>query len=104
MQFNPIKSSKNSLLNFIRYFYDENFQYIDKLFENQGKKLVRFVLTIALTGFVGWLFIVSLISLFPINWIKLGSESRIFLNIFQIGLIVWCSEKTYKYLRGGYKK
>ncbi len=100
MQFKPIQSSKNSLLNFIRYFYDENFQYVDILFKELTKRLVRIVLTIALTGFVGWLVIFSFISLVPITWIQLGSGGRIFLNIFQIGLVIWGFEKTYKFIRG----
>lgn len=104
MPFNPIKSQKNILLRFIRYFYDENFQYVDKLIEKWIKSFIPFVITIALTGFVGWLFFISLTSLTPLSWPRLGPGVWNVLNIFQIGLILWCSEKTYRFIRGGYKK
>ncbi len=100
MQLNPIKTINNWVLTFLRYFYDENFQYTNNLFKSWFNKLIPFILTIAFTGFVGWLFALSLISLFQVTWIKLDSG---ILNIFQIGLIIWCSEKTYEFIRR-YKK
>ena len=103
MQFNPIKSTKNSFLNFIRYFYDPNFQYVDSLFKELNKKIVRFVLNIALTGLVGWLVILSILQLTPATWPILGPGVRHILNIFQIGLIVWCFEKIFRFIRRGTK-
>lgn len=104
MYLNPVKSLKNSFLNFVRYFYNENFTYIDRLIENWVKKIIPFILTIFFTGFIWWLVLLSIVSLTPLSWPTLGPGAWHILNIFQLGLIVWIIEDRYKFIRGGYKK
>ena len=103
MQFNPAKTLKNSLLRFVRYFYDEKAMYIDDFIEQWIKSFVRFILDILLNGFMFWLALVALISIFSIK-VSLGPGYWHFLQIFQLGLIICFAEKTYKFIRGGYKK
>ncbi len=103
MPFNPTISLKNSLLRFVRYFYDERTMYIDDLIEKQFKSFVRFGLDIILNGFMFWLVLMALISIFSIN-VHLGPGLWHFLNIFQLGLVICFFEKIYKFIRREYKK
>lgn len=98
---NPLKTS---LLKFIRYFYDENLRYADDAIEKWVKTCVILFGDILLNGFIFWLVLLSLISIFPITWINLGPGIWHLLNILQLGLILWFIEGIYKFIRGGYKK
>ena len=104
MYLNPVKNLKNYFINFQRYFYDPNATYVDKLIEKWIKFVVPAFLDILITGFITWLFFISFISIFPINWIKLGPGVWNLLNIIQLGLIIWVFESTYRFLRSGGKK
>ena len=103
MQFNPTKTLKNSLLSFVRYFYDDKIGYIDNLIEQWIKSSVRFILDILLNGFMFWLVLIALISIFSVK-VDLGPGYWHLLQIFQLGIIIVFFEKAYKFLRGEYKK
>ena len=103
MYINPTKTLRNSFLNFVRYFYDETLTYPEIMIRKWVKVFIPFIITIFLTGFVGWLFLLSILSLTPITWIRFGSGAWHILHIFQIGLIVWCSEKLYNFFIGKLK-
>lgn len=80
---------KNSLIKFIRYFYDPNAAYADKIIEKWLKALVRLFIDIFVNGFITYMFLVSLKILFPLEWIKTGT-------IFTFPLyIIWCGIVVY---------
>jgi len=93
---------KKLLLRFITRFYDSKVNYIedvDKLIKKWTKSLVQFIIAIILEGIMFWLVLLSLISIFPIDWIHLGPGAWNLLNIIQLGLISWFFEKTYSVIR-----
>ena len=98
---NPIKPQ---LLKFVRYFYDKDVQYVDHIIQKWFKAYVSLIVEITTNGFVFWLVLLSLTSIFPITWISLGPGAWHLLNILQLGLILWFFEGLYKYMRGGWKK
>ena len=104
MYINPTRTLKNYLLRFIRYFYDPNATYVEKLLEKWFKFSVDLLIKIFINGFVFWLFLVSLTSVFTINKINLGPGWWHILTIVKLGIIQYFIENTYKYYRGGYKK
>ena len=102
-----IKKSKYLLLNFQRYFYDSNAKYADQLIEKWVKSFVNLFFTILITGFVFWIALIGLISIFdffPFNKISLGPGVWNLLNIIQLGLVVWVSEGIFRFIKYGGKK
>ncbi len=107
MPFNPANTLKNSFLNFVRYFYDENLTYANTLPKKWVKDLIPFIFDIILTGLMFFLFLSGLVFVFPktSSYIFIGTEYwHIPIVILYLGLILWFSEDIYKFIRGGYKK
>ncbi len=104
MAINPVKSLKNSILDFQRYFYDPNAQYVDRLFKKWLKGLVQLGIEIFLNGFIFWVVLLSIVSIFSINFINLGPKAWHLLNILELGVIIWFFEEMFKFIMGGYKK
>ena len=94
---------KKLLLKFVRRFFNPDLAYTDALTKQWVDGLVRLIVDIIFYGFVGWLFILSILSIFPINWINIGPGAWHLLNIFQIGFILWFLKGTLNYLRRGKK-
>ncbi len=107
MSFNPTNTLKNSFIDFVRYFYDPNIQYVSHLRTKWIKELVPFVLDIILSGFVFYLVLFGIVFVFPkiSAFIFLGTTYwHIPMIIFFLGIILWFFENRYQYIRGGYKK
>ena len=103
MYLNPTKTLKNYFLNFIRYFYQTDLHYTDDLVRKWVKYTVPLILDIFFSGFVGWLFLLSILALTPITWFQFSSGAWHILHIFQIGLIIWVGEKLYTFFVGNLK-
>ena len=91
---------KKLILKFVRRFYDENFNYVDELIKEWITSIVKFITFLFFEGFMFWLVLLALTSVFPLDWINLGPGAWHLLNILQLGLILWFFEKTYKFIRG----
>ena len=102
MNLNPIKTLKNSLLVFVRYFYEEETMYIGNLIDQWIKSFVRFVLDTFYNGFMFWLFLMGLIIIFSVK-VNLGPGYWHLLHIFLLGIIIYFLEKVYKTIRGNKK-
>ncbi|KKL21828.1 hypothetical protein LCGC14_2441540 [marine sediment metagenome] len=107
MPFNPTKTIKNSFIDFIRYFYDPNLQYLSHLRRKWVKSLIPKFLDVIFTGVWTYGFLFGIVWIFPksSNYIFLGTNYwQVLLIIFFLGLITWYFEDRYEYIRGGYKK
>ncbi len=104
MAINPVKSLKNSILDFQRYFYDPDAQYTNRLLEKWLKGLVQLGIEIFINGFIFWLVLLSIISIFSIKFVILGPGAWHLLNILELGVIIWFFEEMFKFIMGGYKK
>ena len=107
MPFNPKNTLKNSFLNFVRYFYDENLTYANTLPKKWIKALIPFIFDIILTGLVFYFTLSGLVFVFPklSNYIFVGTEFwHILKIILYLGVIRWFFEDIYKFIKGGYKK
>jgi len=104
MYLNPTKTLRNSFLNFVRYFYDENLTYPEALIKKKFKAFIPFIITIFLTGVVFYLFLYGIVFIFPKSsaYIFLGTTFwHVPVIILFLGLIRWFSEDLYKFLRWG---
>ncbi len=90
---------KKLLLKFVRRFYDSNLTYADKLIEEWEKKSVRFIIDIIINGFVFYLVLVGLSTVFVrlSDKIYLGKEYwEVPLIILLLGIIIWFFESVLK--------
>ncbi len=97
---NPIKPL---ILKFVRYFYDSKLAYADQAIEKWFKGYILFIVEIITNGFLLWLVLLSITTIFPTYWIHLGPGAWHLINILQLGLILWFIEKIYIFARRGYK-
>jgi len=107
MNFNPTNTIKNSFLNFVRYFFDDQVQYTEHLTRKWIKALIPFFLNIIIAGAVFYGVIKGLVFVFPklSTYIFTGTVLwHVPVIILSLGLIHWFFEDRYKYIRGGYKK
>ena len=101
MYLNPVKSFKNSFLNFIRYFYDENLTYPEVAVRKWVKDFVPFFITILLTGLVFYLTLSGIVFVFPKSsaFIFLGTTYwHIPIIVLYLGLIRWFGEDLYNFI------
>ncbi len=102
MYLNPVKSLKNSFLNFVRYFYDETLTYPEIAIRKWIKAFVPFFITILLTGLVFYLTLSGLVFVFPkvSSFIFLGTTYwHIPVIVLYLGLIRWFGEDLYNFIR-----
>ena len=98
---------RNSFLNFIRYFYDENLTYPETILRKWIKFFIPFFITIFLTGLVFYLFLYGSIWIFPrlSSYIFLGERFwQVPIIILFLGLIRWFGEDLYKFIKHGGKR
>lgn len=91
---------KKLLFKFVKRYYQPNLGYVDELLKQWELQLVHFVVELILYGFIVWLVILSITSIIPISWIKLGPHTWHLLNIIQLGLLSWFLKKIHKTLGG----
>jgi len=106
MYINPTKTLRNSFLNFVRYFYDENLTYPETIIKKWVKVFIPFIITIFLTGLVFYLTLLGIAFIFPktISYIFLGTTYwQIPIVILYLGLIRWFFEDLYKFIWRGKK-
>ena len=106
VRFNPIKSLKTLLLQFIQYFYDPKVQYIDDLINQWTKSFIQLIVHILFNGLPVYLFLSGIAFIFPKSspYIFLGSTYwHIPIILMYLGLIIWYTEKTYTWYRLDYK-
>ena len=107
MPINPINTLKNSILSFVREFYDPNAAYADKIIEKWNKSFVQLVVWIIFNGLALYLVLSGISFIFPrtSSYIFIGNSYwQIPLLIIYSGIILWFAEGMYKFVRGGYKK
>ena len=101
-----MKTIQQLLLYFIRYFYQPDLPFIDKLIEQWLKSLIQQIVWVVFNGFIGYLTLSGLVFIFPglDRLVFLGSKYwHIPIVIFYVGIIIWFFEALYKFIRKGYK-
>ena len=90
---------KKLVLKFIRRFYNQDLTYADKFIEERKVGTVTFTIDIILNGIIGLLVILSVVSLTPATWPKVGPGFWYVLNVFQIGLVLWFFRELINFLK-----
>ena len=97
---NPIKPL---ILKYVRNFYNPTLKYADEAIDGCVKSLIVLFGDILINGVSAWLVLLSITSIFPLDWIHLGPGAWHLLNIIQLGFVLWFIEKNYVFIRRGYK-
>lgn len=93
---------KNTILMFVRRFYQPEITYADKLIKQWVDSFVRIFVDVVINGFIGYLFLFGLLYLFPYfsNKIFLGDRFWHFpFAVILIGIVTWFMRETWVWVQ-----